>query len=664
MKKEVLALVIIVFSLISIVSAYGLEFSKYDEIDLNLNISSSVSVVPTATDYVIKDIIMRFYLFPEENWQQQVLRMVGNPTFVKESDTLVFEWNNVKPQELTAIVESDIRTLNKAFPVRERVQFPIGTLTSEYSQWLAPTAKINSDDDQIIKKASSLVAGENDLFKAVFNLANFTKNHINYDLKYAGEVKSALWILNNPNGVCGDFSSLFMALCRAVGIPTKYVTGVAYSNVDNVNNFVPHAWVEVYFPEIGWIPFDPTYGEFGYIDPTHIKLKEYADVDTPSVKYEWSGKNYDVKINRILFAGQILNKRGAFADPFALEVSKENEAVGFGSYQLIKANVKNLKDYYIAEQFYLQGPPEIENIDAQVKSILLKPNEEKELYWIIRVKDSLSTNYMYKIPIVVTDIRDVNANVTFEAYSSAQMYSLSTIEDKISLSSEETEKTYSANVDFSCNSDSTEIFVGESADIKCQILNSGNDFLSDVYLCLSDECRTFDLGITQGREFWFHKVFNISADYLEATAKNAMITRSVKIPLKIWNYPKIEINSISVPTSVNFGDKYNMRFRLSVKSNSAPKEIYVYYNFNKYKVDDFRVEREVSISDIPALDLLEGKNDSPIIVTYKDAKGNSYSETYPVEINLNPLNPVQKVIVYLNHGFNWLFYQLKDIIFK
>jgi transglutaminase-like putative cysteine protease len=62
-------------------------------------------------------------------------------------------------------------------------------------------------------------------------------------------------------GVCQDFAHLALALLRMRGIPSRYVSG--YLHVERTPDGPPaqsHAWVEIYTPSAGWVPFDPTHG--------------------------------------------------------------------------------------------------------------------------------------------------------------------------------------------------------------------------------------------------------------------------------------------------------------------------------------------------------------------------------------------------------------------
>ena len=51
-----------------------------------------------------------------------------------------------------------------------------------------------------------------------------------------------------------------IALCRAVGLPARYVSGYLYdeNRRDIRGAHATHAWVDVWIPNIGWFGFDPT----------------------------------------------------------------------------------------------------------------------------------------------------------------------------------------------------------------------------------------------------------------------------------------------------------------------------------------------------------------------------------------------------------------------
>jgi transglutaminase-like putative cysteine protease len=72
-------------------------------------------------------------------------------------------------------------------------------------------------------------------------------------------------------GYCLHYASTMAILLRAANpehpIPTRlvqgFLPGARSGSIETVRNLAAHAWVEVYFPGYGWIPFDPTGGGVG-----------------------------------------------------------------------------------------------------------------------------------------------------------------------------------------------------------------------------------------------------------------------------------------------------------------------------------------------------------------------------------------------------------------
>ncbi len=68
----------------------------------------------------------------------------------------------------------------------------------------------------------------------------------------------------SKKGYCDYYASAMVVLARAAGIPARFVTGYASGTYDiKLRRFIitqadAHSWAEVYFPGIGWMPFEPT----------------------------------------------------------------------------------------------------------------------------------------------------------------------------------------------------------------------------------------------------------------------------------------------------------------------------------------------------------------------------------------------------------------------
>ena len=76
---------------------------------------------------------------------------------------------------------------------------------------------------------------------------------------------SAVHVLRTRRGDCNEHTQLFTALARAVGIPTRIATGLAYVN----GKFYYHAWPEIRLRD--WVAVDPTFGQFP-ADAAHLRF--------------------------------------------------------------------------------------------------------------------------------------------------------------------------------------------------------------------------------------------------------------------------------------------------------------------------------------------------------------------------------------------------------
>ncbi|WP_062352713.1 DUF4129 domain-containing transglutaminase family protein [Bacillus kwashiorkori] len=66
-------------------------------------------------------------------------------------------------------------------------------------------------------------------------------------------------------GYCDNFSTSMVVLLRSINIPARWVKGYNGGNhkLDGyfeITNNDAHSWVEVFFPSVGWVPFEPTKG--------------------------------------------------------------------------------------------------------------------------------------------------------------------------------------------------------------------------------------------------------------------------------------------------------------------------------------------------------------------------------------------------------------------
>ncbi len=131
------------------------------------------------------------------------------------------------------------------------------------NEYLQPTALIQSDDKRIKDQASKILAGEKDAREAAKKLSEWV--YASIEKKPVVSIPSALEVLSQRVGDCNEHTTLYTALARAAGIPTRMIAGIVYVE----SGFYYHAWPEVWLGT--WTAIDPTFGQFP-ADATHIRF--------------------------------------------------------------------------------------------------------------------------------------------------------------------------------------------------------------------------------------------------------------------------------------------------------------------------------------------------------------------------------------------------------
>ncbi|MGM0388902.1 MAG: transglutaminase TgpA family protein [Natrinema limicola] len=173
---------------------------------------------------------------------------------------------------MSSVVDPDpaaLRTAGTDYPdsVTDRyLQLPESTSSEFRSQ----TAEITADAENPYETA---VAIERHLESSKDYSLSVTKPDGNVAEAFTTEMEA---------GYCVYFATAMTQMLRAEGVPARYVTGYTSGQQIDDETYVvrgvdAHAWVEVYFPEHGWVRFDPTPGESR--DAVHTGRLEQARND-------------------------------------------------------------------------------------------------------------------------------------------------------------------------------------------------------------------------------------------------------------------------------------------------------------------------------------------------------------------------------------------------
>lgn len=174
-------------------------------------------------------------------------------------------------------------------------------------KYLLATKSIESDSKEVKNVVEKLIRNKENKFEIINNLLDFTRN-IEFDddeltmrIFEGGITQSAVNTIRSMKGNCAECTNVFIALCRAIGIPAKFILGKTSKNLY-------HTWAEVYIQGVGWIPVEtriniPIDINRGYFGITNKHIKIYEGIDFEDIGINLYNLDIDLKV---------VNKEGVY----------------------------------------------------------------------------------------------------------------------------------------------------------------------------------------------------------------------------------------------------------------------------------------------------------------------------------------------------------------
>lgn len=85
------------------------------------------------------------------------------------------------------------------------------------------------------------------------------RERLRFDTEATTSTTSAGEAFAAGHGVCQDFTHIFIAAARCLGMPARYVSGYLHKEEESHQD-AGHAWAEVFVADLGWVSFDATNG--------------------------------------------------------------------------------------------------------------------------------------------------------------------------------------------------------------------------------------------------------------------------------------------------------------------------------------------------------------------------------------------------------------------
>jgi len=152
-------------------------------------------------------------------------------------------------------------------PAAALASVPLPPLTRHLEPYLELPADLPQRDRDLAARITAGATGEED---AVERVQAWLRANTRYDLNVPREPPGVdavdHFLFDTRRGFCEHIASAMAILLRAEGIPTRIVTGYGPGDRNPLTGYWEvrqsdaHAWVEVYYPNAGWLPYDPTFG--------------------------------------------------------------------------------------------------------------------------------------------------------------------------------------------------------------------------------------------------------------------------------------------------------------------------------------------------------------------------------------------------------------------
>lgn len=226
----------------------------------------------------------------------------------------------------------------------------------------------------VIKATSEKIQGQDDI-SIVRNIYDFDLQTLSYDFEKANAANArtlgASAAIQTKKGVCVEYADVFVALCRAKGIPAKYVGGIpTEGGLPSEQQGVPtggnaptghkkiskgHAWAEAYIRPYGWVPFDPTWGDtnaasFDRLRPLYVYLTDVRNDEVLGGSDIYTYKYWGTPV-KVDFSMEVDSSRAAYLSELLAQINsgkteldrlKKQLDASYSELEFLKAELSQL----------------------------------------------------------------------------------------------------------------------------------------------------------------------------------------------------------------------------------------------------------------------------------------------------------------------------------
>jgi len=215
---------------------------------------------------------------PQPSQQRYWLDADGNTCLQVTFDAAIESLKIITTSEVETTRENPFDYLAEPWALQLPVDYPsaIALQLKPYLEWPAGWGVDEALSPDVIDVARQIKRESNySVGYFLTSLAQFIPEQCAYQQRLEGDPYPPAVTLAKRSGTCRDYAVLFVAVCRAVGLAARFVSGYQEGDLDGDVPHDLHAWAEVYVPGGGWRGFDPTLGLA--VGDRHIALAAAVD---------------------------------------------------------------------------------------------------------------------------------------------------------------------------------------------------------------------------------------------------------------------------------------------------------------------------------------------------------------------------------------------------
>ena len=219
--------------------------------------------------------------------QQSLLYAPSEPIWMDQSGSVSVTFDDHKQADPLAWFANPAIAQGGRYQVRAEIADPaaaeLEAAGTNYPTWVQDRYLEVPQDIQTMFQtlADQITSGKSTPYDKAEAITYYLRNTIQYSTTISPAPPGqdpAVWVLfHTKKGFCNYYASDEVLLLRSIGIPARMAVGFAEGEGSNdstargesfiVRNHDAHAWPEVYFPNIGWVEFEPTVNQNPIVRP-------------------------------------------------------------------------------------------------------------------------------------------------------------------------------------------------------------------------------------------------------------------------------------------------------------------------------------------------------------------------------------------------------------